>query len=144
MTVLVFAFGTLAFTSILSQTVVLRTIYPAFKQGFTGPGISLVTEKYADMGRLVGAALNQCGLKPNAPRLMADDYTYPFLRYSRRVIPATYAYFAGPVEGVQLARQKQSSGLVTRCEFVPNNVPGLSLIRVGKLCCANFGAGPGR
>jgi hypothetical protein len=75
----------------LSAALSAKPFYQAFKSGFSGPGILIVTTNPTATKLSIVRALNQCELLPTAPRLMVDDVTCPFIRKSDRPILVTYA-----------------------------------------------------
>ena len=71
-------------TSGLSTFVLHDTIYASLRNGYSGPGISIVAHGYQDARRNVADAAAACNLNQQSSRLILDDLTYPFLQILSR------------------------------------------------------------
>ena len=125
------------FSSILSTAMSAETFYAAFQSGFSGPGIPTATMDPTATKLRIERALAECKLLPNAPRLMVDDVTYPFVQRTFKPIWITYALFTAPLDAVPRAKALGSSGMIFRCSYA-SAFPKLSFKEVDDVCCANF------
>jgi hypothetical protein len=126
------------FSSILSTALSAETFYQAFKSGFSGPGIPIVTLDPAATKLSVERALAQCEISPTSPRLMVDDITYPFVQTSYKTIAVSYAIALTSVqEAVSRAKALGSSGMIFRCSNA-TLFPDLSFKNAGGICCTKF------
>jgi hypothetical protein len=131
-------FAFILLSAALSTALSAGTFYEAFKSGFRGPGISIATMNPTATKLSIERALAQCELLPNAPRLIVDDLTYPFIQQSYKPILVTYAVSqtSGP-ETIVRAKALKSSGMVFGC-FYARLFPNLSFKRDGDICCTKF------
>jgi hypothetical protein len=126
------------FSSIISTALSAETFYQAFKSGFSGPGIPIVTLSPAATKLSIERVLAQCGMSPTSPRLMVDDLTYPFVQRSYKVISVTYAIaLTSTQEAVSRAKALGSSGMIFRCANA-TLFPNLSFKSDGGVCCTKF------
>jgi hypothetical protein len=126
------------FSSILSTALSAETFYQAFKSGFSGPGIPIVTMNPPATKLSIERALAQCEMSPTSPRLVVDDLTYPFVQRSYKTIPVTYAIaLTSAQEAVSRAKALGSSGMIFRCSNA-TLFPNLSFKSDGGICCTNF------
>jgi len=131
--------GVLALTAILSADLVYSTIYQKLEKGFAGPSISVRNYAYEAVKREVDVALAQCGLRRNSPRLIIDDYTYPVVEASYKLIPFTYTLELSRLEAARRAKKLGSAGIVVRClNLGADTKKDLGIIETGAICCAKF------
>ena len=134
------AAGVVAFillSSILSTVLSAKTFYTAFRSGFRGPGLPIVTMNPTATKLSIERVLAECDLSPTAPRLIVDDTTYPFVQRAFRPIWVTYALFTAPVDAIARAEALGSPGMIISCFYV-TEFPKLSFKKDGGVCCANL------
>jgi hypothetical protein len=125
-------------SSILSTALSAETFYPAFKSGFSGPGVPIITLNPPATKLSIERVLAQCEMSPTSPRLVVDDMTYPFVQRSYKTIPVTYAIALTSVqEAVSRAKALGSSGMIFRCSNT-TLFPNLSFKSDGGICCTKF------
>jgi len=132
------SFCLVLFSSILSTALSAVAFYQAFKSGFGGPGIPIVTMNPTAMKLSIERVLAQCELPSTAPRLMVDDLTYPFVQRSYKPISASYAIaLTSPQEALIRAKALGSSGMIFSCSSSAA-FPNLSFKEDGGICCTKF------
>lgn len=132
------SFLLILFASTLSTVLSAQTFYEAFKSGFGGPGMPIVTMNPSATRLSIERALAQCGLTPTSPRLMVDDITYPFVQKSHKTISVSYAVsLTSPQEAIIRAKALGSSGMISGCSSSAA-FPGLLFKKDGGICCTKF------
>lgn len=132
------AFLLILFASTLSTVLSAQTFYKAFKSGFGGPGMPIVTMNPSATRLSIERALAQCELTPASPRLIVDDITYPFVQKSHKTISVSYAVsLTSPQEAIVRAKALGSSGMIFGCS---NSAafPSLLFKKDGGICCTKF------
>ena len=110
--------------SILSQSVFVYRLLPAFLQGYEGPGISIVRYlRYGEKNRndaIVVARENGIN-SVSSEGVILDDLTYFYFQKTKRPMAITYIFYDNdPLSIRHFLVDVKSSGMVVRCSSMPN------------------------
>ena len=123
--------------AILSQIVFINRNLPAFLDGYAGPSISIANYNHVETLKNLATASHICNIDPVlSKRVIVDDYTYFYFQKSMSPMAITYISLGGnPLSTSQFISESDSSGLVTRCETLPETYVSLAKKTGGGICC---------
>lgn len=122
--------------AILSQIVFIQRYFPAFMNGYTGPGVSISKYDPIKTNEDLVAASQACNIDPvHSKRVVVDDYTYLFFQKSKWPMAITYIWFLPDDQSIrQFFSETNSDGLVVTC--TEKLTPYMSVVkRKGNICC---------
>ena len=131
------AIGCLALVSQLLLWIDYARLIPASRAAGFAPGQAYSVNLYGYDATAIRAAGGKCGIVPDAPRVVVDDFTY--LAYQRSYRPLYAIGVFGRWQGmigdpVAYLRTQGSPGVVAACSSLPAAMRN-GVRRSGQLCC---------
>lgn len=126
----------IGFVSLLSQAVFIHRNLPAFMEGFTGPGVSIVKYNSNKAHDDLMLASRACNIDPeHSEKVVVDDYTYYYFSKSKWPMAITYILAGKDDKSVREFFSKiDSDGLVVSCAAIP--APYMTFVKKeGSVCC---------
>jgi hypothetical protein len=122
--------------SLLSQAVFIHRNLPAFMEGFTGPGVSIVKYNSNKAHNNLLSASRACNIDPvHSKKIVVDDYTYYYFSKSKWPMAITYIIANRDDKSIrEFFSIADSDGLVASCEAIPASYRTL-VKKEGNICC---------
>ena len=121
----------------ISQFILISNNLQPFRQGFTGPGISMGMYEDQEIHHKISSAVQACNIDlVNGKNIITDDLTYGYFRKNRGPIAYTYLSFVDPRPDAfkDIFIRLKPDGMVLSCELMTADLKSKAT-HIGEVCC---------